>query len=132
MKEYTIRSSSSVIQTAILHIFGEMQPRLTVRQIYYALTVRAVIPKTENGYRKACYQLKKMRENEIIPYGWIADNTRYHLKPETDRSLDAALDRWQASYRRDLWANQNVHLEIWVEKDALAGVIIPITAEYDV
>lgn len=132
MRDYSIRSTSSTIQTAILIIFWEMKPRLTVRQIFYALTVRGIVPKTENGYRQTCYQLKQMRERGRIPYGWIADNTRYHIKPDTDPSLEAALKRWQEAYRRDLWANQKDHVEIWVEKDALAGVISPITEQYDV
>ena len=127
-----LRKSTQLIQAEILKIFLEMKPRLTVRQIYYALTVRGVVPKTENGYRQTCYQLKVMREQGLIQHGWIADNTRYHIKPMTDTSLEFALDRWQAEYRRDLWVNQPDYVEIWVEKDALAGVISPITREYDV
>src|SRR4030042_1581994 len=132
MQKYITRSSSIKIQTAIIQIFMEMEPRLTVRQIYYALTVRGIVPKTEAGYRQTCYHLKNMREKGVIPYGWIADNTRYCFKPVTDRSLESTLYRWQLDYRRDLWANQNDYVEIWVEKDALAGVIRPITDEYDV
>ena len=48
------------------------------------------------------------------------------------RSMEDALARWQGTYRRDLWINQPDYVEIWVEKDALAGVISPITTEYDV
>ena len=132
MKKYNTRSRSRKIQIAILQIFEELKPRLTVRQIYYALTVRGVIAKTEAGYRQTCYQLGKMREQGLIPYGWIADNTRWQIKPNTDRSMEDALARWQGTYRRDLWINQPDYVEIWVEKDALAGVISPITTEYDV
>jgi len=126
------RRNSMEIQRAILQIFSELEPRLTVRQIYYALTVRGAVPKTEAGYRQTIYQLKVMRETGIIPYDWIADNTRWYLKPTSDPSLESALDRWQESYRRDLWASQEHYVEIWVEKDALAGVISPITREFDV
>jgi hypothetical protein len=132
MEKYITRSKSTIIQNAILDIFSELKPRLTVRQIFYALTVRNVVPKTETGYRKTCYQLKIMRRQGVIPHGWIADNTRYHIKPETEQNLESALEHWQRSYRRDLWLTQPVHVEIWVEKDALAGVISPITREYDV
>jgi hypothetical protein len=132
MTQYSIRTRSREIQDAVLRIFDELEPRLTVRQIYYALTVRGAIPKTEAGYRQTCYQLGVMRSNGLIPYGWIADNTRWQIKPSTDHSIEDALARWQAGYRRDLWANQPDYVEIWVEKDALAGVISPITIEYDV
>ena len=35
-------------------------------------------------------------------------------------------------YRRDLWTDAGRHVEIWLEKDALAGVIYPVTDLYDV
>ena len=132
MGKYNTRSQSAEIQASILDIFQELEPRLTVRQIYYALTVRGAVPKTEQGYRQTIYQLGKMRQRGIIPYGWIADHTRWQIKPRTHNSLQAALDDWQQGYRKDLWANQQDYVEIWVEKDALAGVISPITAKFGV
>jgi len=132
MVNYSIRRNSKIIQSAIQDIFLGMDPPLTVRQIYYTLTVLGVVPKTENGYRQTCYQLKLMRERELIPFGWIADHTRWWIKPDTDVSLSSALERWQAGFRRDFWINQPAHVEIWVEKDALAGVISPVTEEFDV
>jgi len=132
MKNYSTRNKSKIIQKAILEIFAELEPSLTVRQIYYSLTVKGVIQKTEAGYRQTCYQLAKMRKTGIIPYGWIADNTRWNIKPNTYQNLEVALATWQSEYRRDIWVDQPDHVEIWVEKDALAGVISPITEEYDV
>jgi hypothetical protein len=130
--EYRCRGESEGIQKMILDIFAEVGPRMTVRQIYYALTVRDGVSKTEAGYRQTIYQLKQMREREILPYSWIADNTRWQIKPDTAPSLGAALFRMQKAYRRDFWATQLEYVELWVEKDALAGVISPITQEYDV
>lgn len=126
------RKDAALKELAVLEIFQEEKPRLTVRRIYYALTVRNVIPKTDAGYRQTCYLLAKMRRSGALPYGWIADNTRWQRKPTTYRGLGAALERWQEAYRRDLWANQADYIEIWIEKDALAGVINPITSQYDV
>ena len=72
MKKYNIRGSSLIIWDSIFDIFYEHQPRLTVRQIFYALSVRNVVPKAEKGYRQTCYHLKRMREDQVIPYNWIA------------------------------------------------------------
>ena len=132
MRSYRTRPDSLIIQAGIMGIFNEMQPRLTVRQIYYALTVKGLVPKTERGYKRVCYQLKIMREQELIPYYWIADNTRYQIKPWSSPSLEDALDYWQDAYRRDLWIDQRDYVEIWIEKDALAGVVSTVTREYDV
>jgi hypothetical protein len=132
MRKYNTRSKTTDIWLEILVVFKEMQPRLTVRQIFDALTVRGIVPKTESGYRTTCYHLGIMRQQGIIPFSWIADNTRWQIKPETDRNLEDALARWQSSFRTDLWLDQPDYVEIWIEKDALAGVISPITEEYDV
>jgi hypothetical protein len=120
------------LQEAILDQFVEHRPRLTIRQIFYLCEVGGYVPKTEGGYRQVQYQLREMRRTGIVPYGWIADNTRWKIKPRTFNGLTEAINHWQVAYRRDLWSEQEVHVEIWVEKDALAGVINPITQQYDV
>ena len=35
-------------------------------------------------------------------------------------------------YRRDLWRSQGVRIEVWLEKDALADVVVDVTAKWDV
>lgn len=129
---YTLRSDTRAKRLAILDIFAEQDPPLTVRGVFYAMTVAGVVPKSENGYRQVQYQLKEMRLDGSIPYGWIADNTRWQIKPTTDRGPQAALERMRRYYRRDLWAEQNVYVEVWVEKAALAGVMSRVTREFDV
>lgn len=131
-KPYQYRSDSLEKIQAIHEIFNENEPPLTVRQVYYALTVQGVIPKTEKGYSVVVYHLKNLRLDGSIPYFWIADNTRFRIKPVTDANLSSALFRMQRSYRKNLWATQTDHVDIWVEKDALAGVISQITEEFDV
>jgi hypothetical protein len=53
-------------------------------------------------------------------------------KPQTHGSLEGALRLTAETYRRSLWANQPVYVEVWLEKDALSGVLIEETAQYDV
>ncbi len=127
-----VRQSTQRKRDAIFDIFAESGPTMTVRQVYYALAVRRFVPKTHDGYRQAGYQLTALRRLEIMPYGWIADNTRWQIKPTTYTGLESAMQIWHDAYRRDLWARQGVHVEVWVEKDALAGVIAPVTRRYDV
>jgi hypothetical protein len=123
---------SRKLEDEIVQIFLDQRPRMTVRQVFYALTVKHAVPKSEPGYRQAQYALKKMRVNGQLPFGWIADNTRWQIKPKTYTGMAAALYNTQELYRRNLWEESPYHVEIWVEKDALAGVISPVTQEYDV
>jgi hypothetical protein len=47
-------------------------------------------------------------------------------------SLAEFLERSQALYRQAVWKTLDVRVEIWIEKDALAGVVFPMTDRWDV
>jgi hypothetical protein len=67
-----------------------------------------------------------------MPYNWIADATRWQRKPDTYSSLEDAMNALASSYRRSVWDSQKVYVELWCEKDALAGTIYSVTREWDV
>lgn len=120
------------IREAILDVLSKDQP-MTVRQVFYRLTSRGVIEKTEAEYKGTVGRLTvEMRRAGEIPFGWIADNTRWMRKPRTHSSLANALSLTAETYRRAVWDNQNAYVEIWLEKDALAGVLYEVTAPWDV
>ena len=73
-----------------------------------------------------------MREDGELPFSWIADDTRWMRKPNTHDTLIDALEITKETYRKNLWLNQSVNVEIWLEKEALSGVVYPITAQWDV
>lgn len=128
----TIRGKSRALWKMIRWEFEEQEPPMTVRQMFYRMSSEGHVPKTEAGYRQVQYALTAMRRANAVPYEWIADNTRWRRKPTTYDDIGAALTFWQQNYRRSLWATQPVYVEIWLEKDALAGVIYDVTDEYDV
>ena len=120
------------IRDAIVAILEADNPQ-TVRQIFYALTVRSVIKKAEIEYQRTVVRLLgDMREDGDIPFEWIADNTRWMRKPTTFTGLESCLSNTSKFYRRDLWAAMPVYVEVWCEKDALAGVLMEETEVYDV
>jgi hypothetical protein len=126
------KSEMTKIRDAIIAILTEDHPQ-TVRQIFYALTVRGVIAKAEIEYQRTVIQLLvDMREAGEIPFEWIADNTRWMRKPATFTGLESCLANTSRFYRRDLWAAMPVYVEVWCEKDALAGVLMEETEVYDV
>jgi hypothetical protein len=53
-------------------------------------------------------------------------------KPRSHDSIRDALAETARTYRRNLWRDANAYVEIWIEKDALAGVVYPVTALNDV
>jgi hypothetical protein len=116
---------------ALLAIIDDGKP-MTVRQVFYQATVRGLIEKAESGYAKVQTDLTIMRRTGELPYDWLADNTRWQRKPKTFDSVEDALKETAAFYRKSLWRDADRYVEIWLEKDALAGVVLPVTAMYDV
>ena len=107
---------------ALTTIVAEINP-CSVRQVFYQAVVRGVVGKTEAEYDKVQRALVRLRRRQIIPYGWIADGTRWRIKPTTFSSLEQAFERAARLYRRALWDEADVYMEIWLEKDALSGVV---------
>jgi hypothetical protein len=120
------------IRTTLRQVVEIDQP-MTVRQVFYRLVAAGIIAKSEGEYKHTvCRLLTEMRLSGEIPFGWIADNTRWMRKPATYSSVEQALRRTAEAYRRALWDNQSVYVELWLEKDALAGVLMEETGPYDV
>jgi hypothetical protein len=107
---------------------------ISVRGLYYQAEVAAVpgIGKDDAGYNKVQSQVLKLRREGRLSYSDIADATRWMRKPRTHDSVEDALRDTARLYRKSLWADAEDYVEIWIEKDALAGVIYPITSLYDV
>jgi hypothetical protein len=125
------RSEIETRRSALYDIVEEMRP-MTVRQVFYQATVHGVVEKTEAGYTKVQTDLVKMRKAGALRYDWLADNTRWQRRPRTFDSVEDALNETARLYRKSLWTDANAYVEIWLEKDALSGVVYPITSMYDV
>lgn len=116
---------------ALLEIVREIQP-CTVRQVFYQATVRGVVEKSEAGYARVQRTLVELRRDRAMSYDWIVDNTRWMRKPRTYNSPVAALKECAEFYRRSLWHDAPAYVEIWLEKDALSGVLVSVIETYDV
>lgn len=129
------RRSKAEVQSIrdALHAALSVHHPMTVRQAFYVMTTQHVVDKTEKEYKQTVGRLLlQMRIAGDIPFDWIADNTRWMRKPPTFSSMDEALRETARTYRRALWDEQDVYVEIWTEKDALAGVLMEETETWDV
>jgi hypothetical protein len=116
---------------ALLAMIDDGKP-MTVRQVFYQATVRGLVEKAESGYAKVQTDLTVMLRAGDLPYDWLADNTRLQRKPRTFSSVEQALQDTARFYRKSLWDAADCYVEIWLEKDALSGVVYPVTSIYDV
>jgi hypothetical protein len=120
------------LKDALREIMQPAQP-VTVRQVFYMAVSAGIVEKTEKAYKNTVGRLlTEMRRDGELPFSWIADNTRWMRKPKTYDDLEDLLNETAALYRRNLWRQQGRYVEIWLEKDALSGVLYPATAQWDV
>ena len=109
------KAEITALRETIWRVVRRDQP-MTVRQVFYRLVSLGAIAKTEIEYKATvCRLLAEMRRGRMLPYGWIADNTRWMRKPVTYADLEATLRETARTYRRALWSSQDAY-----EVDAIA------------
>jgi hypothetical protein len=120
-------------RAALYKICQEQSP-ITVRGVFYQAEVNypQFIAKTANGYDMVAADLGKMRKSGELPYDWIVDNTRNVIRPHAYESISSALLEIANNYRADLWKDKDCLVQVWLEKDALSGVIEQVTLAYGV
>ena len=120
------------IKTSIKTILRADHP-MTVRQVFYQLVSRGVIEKTEEQYQGTVIRLlTSMRLENEISFEWIVDETRQARETQTFDSISDAITDTAKFYRRSALRDCDDYIEIWSEKEALAGLIWDVASDYDV
>ena len=123
------RAELEDLDSSLVDLAGENYP-ITVRGMFYRAVVAGLVPKDEaKGYKLVQRRLVSLRERGEIPYAWITDNVRIVRGHNRYGSADAYASGAAEFYRRDYWADSPVNVEVWLEKDALAGVLSPVVVE---
>lgn len=105
---------------------------MTLRQLYYQLVSRDVIPNAQNEYSKVSKLLKEGRMAGIVDWGAIEDRLRVPYLPYWCVNVADALKDTAEMYRMNRQRGQDRYIEVWVEKDALSGVLKRVTSKYHV
>lgn len=126
------RAEINRISDAMAKLAREHGP-LTVRQLFYLLVSGGLIEKTEAEYKSTVVRLTlDMRREGVIPWASVVDRTRWFYRPTTFDSLGAALEETARVYRRSLWTNADVQIQVWCESLSVAGIIERETTRWDV
>jgi hypothetical protein len=113
-------------------IAQEAQP-ITGRGIGYKLFVEKLIPDMSKKSMAIVYRLlKEAREEGIIPWEWIVDETRGLERRASWDDPEHYAESVERGYRRDLWNQQPVRVEVWSEKGTVRGVVAPVLNRYGV
>ena len=117
---------------AIIEEYRLQGYKLTLRQLYYQLVSRDVIPNKTEEYAKLSSILVKGRMAGIVDWEAIEDRIRTPKIPYYAANVADAIDDITRQYRLDRMRNQDVYIEVWVEKDALSGVISRVTNKFHI
>jgi hypothetical protein len=115
-------------------IIGEYQALgfvLTLRQLFYQFVSRPALglANTFDDYKWLGRTVTDARRAGLIDWDAIEDRTRnVHRLPTWDDPPEIVASCAE-QYREDLWASQRYRPEIWIEKDALTGVIEEVCDE---
>lgn len=128
------RRSVSLIETANT-IIAEYQQAgfvLTLRQLYYQFVARDIIPNKQQSYKNLGSLINDARLAGLVDWEAIEDRTRNIKRRSTWLGPEGVIQSAAASYGRDLWEGQRSRVEVWIEKDALTGVIERVCTKWDV
>jgi hypothetical protein len=126
---------------------------LTVRQLYYQFVAHdlfpadrtfsqsaqgrwvrdpAGTPNAEPNYDWLQDIVDDGRMNGLIDWHHIVDRTRASRSTQHWNDPGEIVDATANSFKLDLWERQGDYVEVWVEKDALIGVLENVCRELDV
>lgn len=106
--------------------------RWTLRQLFYQCVVHGVLEKSEQAYKRLSDHLVQMRLDGTVPFERIVDGHRMRRNLGGWASPYEAIEALIDQYTYDRWEDQSAMVEIWCEKDALSGQILPVCEEYGV
>jgi hypothetical protein len=105
---------------------------LTARQLFYQFVARDWVPNTHGDYKRLYRIVGDARDAGLIDWDAIEDRTREVVTHRSWSSPAEIIDGCALRYQEDLWAGQEYRPEVWIEKDALLGVIEGVCTEYRV
>lgn len=106
--------------------------KLTLRQLYYQFVSRDLLRNAQKEYKRLGSIIDNGRQAGLIDWSAIEDRTRNLESPNTWTDPESILSAVANQYVENWWASQRKYVEVWIEKDALTGVIEPVCEEFQV
>jgi len=129
-----------VVQAA-REVFDQYDTAITLRQLYYRLVARLLIPNTINSYKRLSRIMVKARERGDVPSNCLEDRSRRVLgRGDTGyrsaedylrQKLSNLQDIWKG-FTMPMWEDQPVYVMISLEKDALSRLVSRVANKYSV
>lgn len=132
-KNFSGKSQGLIVKASeIIEEYRDQGFSLTLRQLYYQFVARDLVENTQRSYKRLGDVLNNARLAGYIDWNAIVDRTR-NLKavPHWDGPAEM-VETCVKQFSIDKWENQKCRVEVWIEKDALIGVIERVCKSNDV
>lgn len=96
---------------------------LTLRQLYYQFVARGLLNNKDTEYKRLGSVINDARLTGDLDWDYIVDRTRFLRAIRTWETPGEAVTEAAERYAIDVWDTQPYRPEVWIEKDALIGVI---------
>lgn len=121
------KSSLKIIEDAnkIITAYRQQGDQLTLRQLFYQFVSHDLIANKQSEYKRLGSIINDARMAGLIDWSSIEDRTR-NLRDYYFSELgtpESALESAASAHELDNWEDQDNYVEVWIEKDALVGVI---------
>lgn len=113
-------------------ILASYRQAITVRQLYYRLVARQAIVNNVKSYNSLVGFLTRWRKEGLIDPRVFVDLTRQPEGRDAWKDLSVFMQAVKHSFRRDRWQGQEHCPEVWLEKQALATVFMPLCRKLQV
>ena len=128
-----LRNSTRILLNDIIRILEDYKNqgyKLTLRQLYYQLVSSDILENKVQNYAKLSRILTDARLCGFVDWEIIEDRIRIPQRPSQWDSINELISAALSQYRKDRHYSQENYVEVWVEKDALSGILQPITEKY--
>ena len=116
-----------------MRVTAEAAQPITGRGVGYKLFTQGLIASMARSEMQRVYRLlKEAREQGIIPWEWIVDETRAIERAATWDDPEDYARTVARSYRRDFWNQQPHRVQVWSEKGTVRGVLAPVLEHHAV
>lgn len=105
---------------------------LTLRQLYYQFVARDLLPNNQKSYDRLGQLINRARLAGYMDWDHLVDRTRNIRSVAHWDTPSDIIDAVSRQFRLDKWSNAPTRVEVWVEKEALAGVVQRVADRNDV
>jgi hypothetical protein len=128
------KKSQEIIEQAntIIAEYKKQDLILTIRQLYYQFVGRGLLENTQPNYKRIVNIINDARLAGLVDWRAIEDRTRNVQSISTWKDPASIVESCVDCYKTNKWLHQEFHVEVWIEKEALTGVIAHICRQVEV